>query len=75
MLRNGGPAWTGTVARRTPESAAGMDRNTHPVPDLNLFDSPQPVSGDAVGVLDVHLGHGARGIGRGDDRAPMVGCR
>jgi len=29
MLRKGGPAWTGMVARHAPESVAGMDRNTH----------------------------------------------
>jgi len=30
MLRNGGPAWTGTVARHAPEWWPGMDRNPHP---------------------------------------------
>jgi hypothetical protein len=28
MIRNGGPAWNGTVTRHAPESGAGMDRNT-----------------------------------------------
>jgi hypothetical protein len=27
MLRNGGPAWPGTLARHAPESVAGMARN------------------------------------------------
>jgi hypothetical protein len=27
--RNGGPTWTGIMARHAPELVAGMDRNTH----------------------------------------------
>jgi hypothetical protein len=29
MLRNGGPAWTGTLARHRPELVAAINRNTH----------------------------------------------
>jgi restriction endonuclease fold toxin 7 of polymorphic toxin system len=29
MLRNGGPAWTGTLARLAPELVAGISRNPH----------------------------------------------
>ena len=29
MIRNGGPAWSGILARHAPESVAGMERNTH----------------------------------------------
>lgn len=30
ILRNGGPAWTGILARHAPESMAGMARNCGP---------------------------------------------
>ena len=44
MLRNGGPAWPGTLARHAPESVAGMVRN------------PQPLTRCHVSAWDRRLG-------------------
>ncbi len=42
MLRNRGPASTGTVARHAPETGAGMDRNPQAIAPWAVLSAPHP---------------------------------